>query len=87
MASVQEFQGDKLCSGVGGGSLQEGLESLLCFLGTFAEALDYQEGFGQSPENSNLFPAALGEWAKENSDEFASLEAELIEHPGEYIQE
>lgn len=85
----QDFQGDKLCSGVGGGSLQEGLESLLGFLGAFAEAIAYQERIcaGEPVENSDLFPAMLGEWATANANEISMLACELEEKPGEFIIE
>ena len=83
----QDFQGDKLCSGVGGGSLQEGLESLLSFLGAFAEAIAYQERSGQESENADLFPAGLADWATANSDEISSLEYELQDNSGKVIIE
>lgn len=82
-----EFEGDDLCSGVGGGSLQEGLESLLGFLGAFAEAIAYQERTGRKSENAGLFPAGLVEWASENADEIVMMELELQENPGELIKE
>ena len=83
----QDFQGDDLCSGVGGGSLQEGLESLLGFLGAFAEAIAYEERSGQESENADLFPAMLGEWATTNADEITMLEQELMEEPNQLITE
>ena len=83
----REFQSEDLCSGVGGGTLQEGLESLLGFLGAFTEAIAYQERSGQESENADLFPAGLAEWAIENADEISSLEYELEEGPGEFIAE
>ena len=83
----QVFQGKDLHSGAGGGSLQEGLESLLGFLGAFAEAIAYQERSGQESENANLFPAGLADWAAENADEIAVLVCELEEHPVELIVE
>lgn len=82
----QDFQGDKLCSGVGGGSLQEGLESLLSFLGAFAEAAYGDKSF-PSLEDNSLFPAELANWAIDNMDEISSLEYELQERPGEFIVE
>lgn len=60
-----------LKSGCGGGTLQEGMESLLSFLGAAAES--YPDG-----ENSDLFPA----WAHQNSDEITLLGIELKETPG-----
>ena len=83
----QDFQGDDLRSGVGGGSLQEGLASLFSFLGAFAEAHAYQDRVGQECENADLFPHGLKEWAVANADEISMLVCELEENPGEYIIE
>lgn len=74
----REFSGDDLQSGCVGGSLQSGLESLLSFLGAFAESWRYA---GEDGENSDLFPADLAEWAMQNSDEIAMLGFELEESP------
>jgi len=78
----QEYTGDDLQSGCQGGSLQEGLESLLSFLGAFAEAIDYQQRTERESDNAGLFPEGLAEWASEYSDEIAMLEWELSENPG-----
>ncbi|MCW4050798.1 MAG: hypothetical protein NWE89_13790 [Candidatus Bathyarchaeota archaeon] len=85
----QDFRGEDLVSGVGGGSLQEGLKSLLGFLGAFAEAIAYQERIyaGEPLENSDLFPVMLSEWATANADEISMLAYELEEKPGEFIIE
>ncbi len=74
---ILEVSGDDLSSR--GGSLQEGLESLLAFLGAFAESWQYA---GENGENSNLFPATLAEWAMLNSDEIGMLQIELEETEG-----
>jgi hypothetical protein len=79
-----EFQSDELIAGAGTGSLQEGLESLLGFLGAFADAVGFE---GEEEENADLFPAGLADWATANADEISSLECELQEHPGELIVE
>lgn len=68
-----------LKSGCGGGSLQEGLESLLSFLGAAAESWRYS---GKDGENSDLFPEAVCEWAAQNSDEISMLAIELEETEG-----
>ncbi len=83
----KEFQSEDLCSGVGGGTLQEGLESLLSFLGAFADAIEFQNRTGEESENADLFPAGLVQWAIENADEFSVLECQLQEEPGEFIIE
>lgn len=77
-----EYHGDDLASGVGGGSLQEGLSSLLSFLGAFAEAHQYSESTGRTSDNEELFPAGLADWAVENSDELAMAGIELEETDG-----
>ena len=69
------YTSDDLQSGCQGGNLQEGLESLLSFLGACAEG----------GENADLFPPDVAEWAKSNSDEISMLAVELEE--GEYITE
>ena len=82
-----EFQGEDLCSGVGGGTLQKGLENLLVFLGAFAEDnADTSEDWEPS-ENANLFPLELAKWAVENADEISTLAIDLEENPDEYIIE
>jgi len=78
----QVYTGDDLQSGCKGGSLQEGLESLLAFLAAFAEAIDCQQRTGHKSYNAGLFPEGMAEWASENSDEIAMLELELSENPG-----
>lgn len=77
-----EFSGDDLQSGCGGGSLQEGLESLLSFLGAAAESCRYK---GMEGENANLFPQPVVEWACQNSDELGTLACELEEKRGEVL--
>jgi hypothetical protein len=83
----QDFQGDDLCSGIDGGSLQEGLASLLGFLGAFAEAITYQDLAEQKSDLADLFPAGLAEWAADNADEIGMLAFDLEERPGEFIIE
>lgn len=83
----KEFTGNDLASGVGGGSLQSGLESLLGFLSAFAEAHAYQDQTGQECENADLFPAGLAEWAMDNALKISMLVCELEEKPGEFIVE
>lgn len=76
-----EFSGDDLQSGCCGGSLQQGFDSLLSFLGAFAESVGYTARTGRESENADLFPIGLADWATENSDEFAMLQSELEESP------
>lgn len=76
-----DYSKQDLKSGVGGGSLQSGMESLLSFLGAFAEARAYEDRTGRESENSDLFPDELASWAVEHSDEFSMLQCELSESP------
>lgn len=68
-----EESGDDLASGVGGGTLIQGFDSLLSFLSAFAEA--------RSPdsENHNLFPQSMREWSEQNSDEISMLHCETYD--------
>ncbi len=74
-----EHEGDDLQSGAGGGGLQEGMSSLLAFLGAAAEA--YAASMrGRESDNADLFPAAVNEWAYQNDSEIGSLQFELDEN-------
>lgn len=77
---LPDVTGHDLKSGVGGGTLREGLESLLSFLGAFAES---QRGKG---DNHHLFPVELSEWAYFNADEIGIRAMEVEESP-DCIQE
>lgn len=68
-------------------SLQSGLESLLTFLGAFAESVQYSERTGRESENGDMFPSELREWATENSDEFTMIQLELEESETPIIDE
>ena len=72
--------GHDLQSGCGGGSLREGLASLLSFLSAFAEEDDprIEHRYG---DRSGLFPAELWEWAHLNSDEIGMAQVEIEENP------
>ena len=71
-----------LRSGCGGGGIQDGMESLLGFLGAAAESYAYeQRNHGTKGENTDLFPRPIVEWAHQNSDEISMLEFELSETP------
>lgn len=76
----QEFYGEDLSSGIGGGSLQDGLESLLSFMGAAAEAYAYEQR-GRKSDNGELFPAWLMEACYVNSDELQMAQCELEETP------
>ena len=62
-----------------GSTLQDGLETLLSFLGAFADANAFRKVHGINCENIDLFPAELADWAVENVDKFTELQSELQE--------
>lgn len=68
-----------LRSGCGGGGIQDGLASLLSFLGAAAESKQYRERTGREGENEDLFTPAVVDWASENSDEIDMLACDLEE--------
>lgn len=78
-----EYCDNDLQSGVGGGSLQDGLESLLSFLTACGESYGYaMRKNGQLVDddgNANLFPADVAEWSYINSDELGMLAYDLAE--------
>jgi hypothetical protein len=73
------YSRDDLQSGCQGGGLQEGLASLLSFLSACGESVNYQERTGGETENAELFPARIGQWCAENSDELSILGVEVEE--------
>ncbi len=73
------YTNDDVMSGVGGQSLQSGLQALMSFLGACAESVKYSTRTGCEGENNELFPANVGEWAAQNSDEIGMVAIELEE--------
>lgn len=69
-----EFVDESLRSGVGGGSLRDGMSSYLSFLGAAAES--YRNGSG---ENSDLFPPHVVEWAHQHNGEISVVQFEIEE--------
>ena len=62
--------------------LQDGFSAILSFLGACVESRRYARGRGEDEmegENSSLFPAFVGEWAEQNSDEIGMLDYEITE--------
>ncbi len=76
-----EYESDDIASGVGGGTLQSGLENLLGFLSACGESWNYVGHDGERGENADLFTPVVAEWASQNSDELESFEFELRENP------
>ena len=82
-----EHEDDDLQSGCGGGTLQEGLESLLGYLAAAAESYRYNMGKKKADrDNEKSFPPEIMEWAYQHSDEISMFECELQETP-EVIKE
>ncbi len=75
------YSANDLCSGRGrgGGTLQNGLESLLNFLSAAAESYSYEQRTGRESDNADLFPSQITKWAANNSDELSMLAYELEE--------
>lgn len=74
-----EHSDNDLQSGCQGGGLQEGLESLLTFLGAAAESYGYRLRTQCQGENEDLFPAEVVQWAYQHNDEISMLALELEE--------
>lgn len=79
MPDGSEYPVTDLRSGCQGGSVQEGLASLLAFLGAAAESYAYRIRTGRMGDNEDLFAAPVVEWAYQNSDEIGMLAYELEE--------
>ena len=78
----KSFSGTDLNSGCGGGSLQEGLTSLLSFLTAAAEGFQFEErNPGLSSDNADAFPKPVVEWAAQHSDELSMAQLEIEESP------
>lgn len=76
---IEDVEGDDLQSGNHRADLRGGLESLLDFLGAFAEASrPGREKY--KGDNSDLFPKRLAEWAYRHSDELALARLEVEEN-------
>ncbi len=76
----KEYAINDLKSGCQGGSIQEGMEALLSFLGAAAESYAYRMRTGYAGENEDLFEPEVVRWAYENQDDISSLELELEEN-------
>ena len=68
-----EYEDNDLQSGCQGGNLQDGLVSLLCFLGSAGEGADYE------PDEDDLFRQNIMAWCHDNYDELTSLQCEIEE--------
>lgn len=75
-----EHDGSDLKSGVGGGGLQAGMESLLSFMSAAAETYRYRM-HGQGDNDPDSFPPHVMEWCYQNDCELSMLALELNENP------
>ena len=66
-----------LSSGVGGGSLQSGLESLLVFMSDAAEHYGYCMRQQNSDEYQERFTYEIDEWCYQYEDEISMLDCEV----------
>lgn len=82
-----EYSGTDLRSGCQGGSLQDGMESLLTFMGACGESYRYAMRTGRQGENTDLFPPAIAEWCYRHSDELSMLALEIEESETALIDE
>lgn len=87
MADGKEYEITDHYSGVGGGSLQEGLSSLLSFLTAAAEAYSHKMRTGHASDNIDIFPVWITKWAYQHSDEIDMLAFELEETPNLITEE
>ena len=81
-----EYQAADLKSGVGGGSLQGGLASLLCFLSASMEGYEYEQRTGRKSDNADLFPNDVLEWALQNRYELEAYQNDLEELEGVIVE-
>lgn len=85
-----ELIGDDIQSGCQGGSLADGLSSLLSFMSACGESYGYclRKGIPlDDSENGDLFPADVAEWCYLNSDELSILVYEIEENPNCILEE
>lgn len=90
-----ECIGDDIQSGCQGGSLADGLSSLLSFMSACGESYGYRlrlnlnhtgddrldEQLDDIDDNANLFPQDVAEWCYMNQDELVMLSMEIEENP------
>lgn len=81
-ADGTEFVDESLKSGVGGGSLREGMASYLAFLGAAVESSRYGRNWLDGPKGdgaADLFPKHVVEWADQHDSEIAAVQWEIEE--------
>jgi hypothetical protein len=78
----KSYQDTSLRSGGCGGNLQEGMASLLSFLGAAGESYSYTMRTGRKSDNADLFEKPIVKWAYQNLDEISMIAYELEETKG-----
>lgn len=86
MDTPPSLEGDDLQSGAMGGSLADGLSSLLSFLSAAGEAHDYNMRAGYARTEPSGFPVWVDVWASECSDELEALAMELDDTPDTIVE-
>jgi len=76
-----------LRSGCQGGSIVDGMASLLCFLSAAGESRNYRKEENEPGENEDLFVPAVVDWASEHTDDFSCLEMEIEESETPLIED
>lgn len=76
MRDGQKYENNDLQSGVMGGSVQDGLQSLLSFLGAAAESYEYTMR-GNKSDDADMFPQFVMEWSYLHSEELISAMCDL----------
>ena len=73
----KEFTGNDLMSGALGGTLQDGVDSLLSFL--IAAASESYRSKSHTGKSADLFPPAVISWAHQNSSDLECAQHAIIE--------
>ncbi len=66
---------------------QAAFGSLLAFLEACGEGLRYQESTGRESDNADLFPPAVAQWARANTDELTMLRLEIEESGADLLSD
>lgn len=77
-----EYSAYDLESGMFGGTLVEGMDSLLAFLGACAESVRYCGDNSDPDSNASLFPKEIAEWAANHSNDIDCARCEISDDSG-----
>lgn len=76
-----DYSANDIKSGCQGCSLQSAFATLLSFMSTCGEAMQYVMRTGRETENDDLFPPHIALWCEQHTDELSMLSMELEETP------